>query len=438
MDGRLAASAMEHARLAADLFVAGRFRESFPHFAAAEADLDALAVVGGSLPAGLEALPLHVQDNWLQAIVKLGDEGSLDEATIRSGVLRCDRLLALTDGAKDTDAVDIRGYAHYNRARLLTLLGEHERALPSAIAALEALGRRLPDMQRRNIEKQMRSTIASAYWDLGDHGRAEREFAATLRLALPDDDVTVTELVLQGLQLMYRREPVQLARALDSFPGEAAAAGAPGAEAHCRYARAAAWDATPTEFDTARLLGIADEFLRAARAFADLGETRWQAQSVYSAARPLSAAALRHPEHSAQAEEAFTEAERLLRELGDWHGVGVTAFGLAELRNREQFSRSSREGPSRCRAGAQHRGVPPRTAPPGRGERAARAGRAGRTARRLGRSVRRPVPGGVRRIGAGSRRPDAAQRTGGARPGPRPDVSAARSAHRGVPRRASG
>jgi CHAT domain-containing protein len=181
----------------------------------------------------------------------------------------------------------------------------------------------------------MRSTVASAYWDMGDYGRAEKEFAATLRPALVDDDVTVTDLVLQGLQLMYRRDPARLARVLDHFPAEAAAASARRAEARCRFARASAWDATPTETDVARSLGIADEFLRAARAFADLGETGWQAKAVYSASGPLNAVALLRPEYRAQVEEVIVEAERLFRDAGDWHGVGVAAFGLSELLNRD-------------------------------------------------------------------------------------------------------
>lgn len=109
----------------------------------------------------------------------------------------------------------------------------------------------------------------------------------------------------------------------------------PRAQARCRYARAVAWDAAPAGFSVARLLGIADEFLRAARAFADLGEVDRQATAAYSASGPLSTAALRYPEHRAQATEVLTEAERLFREVGDWHGVGVAAFGLAELLNRD-------------------------------------------------------------------------------------------------------
>src|SRR5947209_15383625 len=110
----LAESAIEHARRAGMLCQIRRFRDSFPHFASAEAHLEALAAAGGRLPSGLDELPRHVQDAWLQAIVALGDEEFLDEETILSAIVRCDRLLALTVPPVGDDAIEAREYALYN------------------------------------------------------------------------------------------------------------------------------------------------------------------------------------------------------------------------------------------------------------------------------------------------------------------------------------
>lgn len=312
----------------------GRFRDSFPYFASAEADLDRLDAAGGRCPPGYEDLPRNVQDAWVQAIVALAEEEPLEDTTVRSAVVRCDRVLALTDPPATEDAAEAREYAHYQRARYLTLLGRHVEALPSALEVLNVLPRRIPRSESRSVEKQMRSTVASARLEMGDYGRAEEELGILFRRAVLEDEVGSVDLVLAALHLMYRRRPAELGRVVNRMLSDAVAVGALGAEARCRYARASAWDVTPGAPDVARSLGIADEFLRAARSFADLGETGWQAKAVYSAASRLSAVALAQPEHRVQAEQSLVEAERLFREVGDWHGVGVAALGLSELLNR--------------------------------------------------------------------------------------------------------
>lgn len=331
-DGAWAAAA--EARQAAVLCQEGSFRESLPRFAAAQAHLDDLATRGGMLPAGLEQLPLGVQDGWLQAFVGLGDQRPLDNDDIAGAVQRCDRVLTMTDPPIGAQAEAAREHACYQRARFLTLINEYVRALPSAVEVVHVLNGRPSDPTTRKIEMQMRSTIATAYHEIGEPEKAEREFVRLLRVAFVDDDPESVELAVKGIQLVYRRQPARIAHALRGLPDAAEAAAAHGAEARCRMAISVAASGIPGRWEVVDSLAIVEDFLRAARVFDERGEISRQAAAVFCAGDDLSTVAWLHHEYRDRAEATLVEAVRLFRLAADSHGVGVASFALAELLHR--------------------------------------------------------------------------------------------------------
>lgn len=231
------------------------------------------------------------------------------------------------------DAAFTRHTAHYHRARLLTKRNDVVDALPSA-RIVAAYAEQTDDAESRAIGRQMRVTIAAAQTELGESEDAGRQFVAAARLAAPDRDVATVELVLLGLGRLFRRDQARLAELIEDLPARFAATGDRASTARLLFAHASARDLTPGPGDLSRKLSIVAEFRKAAELFAGLGEVAREADARYSAGHALSDVALLHDEHRDAAVAELEHAERLFREVANWHGVGIALFGEAELLNR--------------------------------------------------------------------------------------------------------
>lgn len=312
--------------------LAGEHQTSLVSFAAAEAYLNEVAARDGQLSDDLSELLLRVEASWLESLCELAKDRSPDDAIVTEAVQRCDRVLASTKSPTGPLAVHARSIACFDRARLLARRGDYIAALPSAREAAEAAaGGRGPEARSR--DRYMRMIMAEALVQLEETTDAANQFVRAAALAIPDDDTLTIDGALLGLSLLNRRPQKRLPIGLRELPAALAAAGARSSEARCRAVLARAMEMMPADPDTGRSLDNAEEYLRAARLFHELGEVDQEADALYAAGHLLSAIAWLHPEHRERSLALLIDAERLFRQVANWHGVGVTLFGQATLLN---------------------------------------------------------------------------------------------------------
>ena len=268
----------------------------------------------------------------LEALCEVADGLPRDDPIVNDVVRRADRVLALTRQPDGHLAIHARFTACCERARFLARRGDAVDALPSAREAAE-MASRGRGAEARSRERYMRLIMGEALEQLDQQIEAADEFVRAAQLAIPDGDATTIEGALLGLGMLRPRQQERIPIGLQDLPSALAATGMRHFEARCRVLLAGAMDRVPAESRTEPKLAVVDEYLRAMRLFNELGEVGAAADACYSAGDVLGLVSWLYPEHRERSLALYVDAERLYRKVENWHGLGATQLGQAELLN---------------------------------------------------------------------------------------------------------